>query len=228
MSPDPVSLEGFRGMARLFPLPDLVLFPSVVQPLHIFEPRYRQMLADALDDDRLLALVLLRPGFEAEYHDRPPIHSIACLGRIFNEQRLGDGRFNLLLHGLRRIRIDHELPPDQPYRMARVELLDEEPMTSAADEARLRGEMRRQLPPLLQAHGGAIDQAEKLLESDMPLGMLCDVFSFALPLDPEWKQQLLEELHPGRRAASLLAGLGELVPPPQGEGRRFPPDFSSN
>src|SRR6266702_3000213 len=125
MTEEQVSLKNFRGTARLFPLPNLVLFPSVIQPLHIFEPRYRQMMADALDDDRLLAMVLLRPGFEEEYDRRPPIHTIACLGRIFNEERLQDGRYNLLLHGLRRVRIEDELPADRLYRQARVLLLED-------------------------------------------------------------------------------------------------------
>src|SRR5207244_6338201 len=109
-------LDGFRGVARLFPLPDLVLFPAVFQPLHIFEPRYRQMMADALEDERLLALVLLRPGWEENYNDRPPIHPVAVIGVISNEERLANGKYNLVLHRLRRVRIVEELPPDNPSR----------------------------------------------------------------------------------------------------------------
>src|SRR5205085_1976564 len=95
-------LKQFSGMARLFPLPNVVLFPQVVQPLHIFEPRYREMTADALADDRLIAMALLQPGWEADYEGRPPIHPICCLGRIFAEKHLPDGRYNLLLRGLTR------------------------------------------------------------------------------------------------------------------------------
>src|SRR5437762_11320055 len=128
MTEEQVSLKNFRGTARLFPLPNLVLFPSVIQPLHIFEPRYRQMMADALDDDRLMALVLLRPGWEEDYHKRPPVHAVACLGRIFQEQRLADGRYNLLLQGLARARVVAEVPSPRLYRVARLELLaDAEP-----------------------------------------------------------------------------------------------------
>src|SRR5262245_20349927 len=97
MKAELLSLEGFAGLARLFPLPNLVLFPHVIQPLHIFEPRYRQLLADALVDDRLMAMALLQPGWEKDYHQRPPIHPVVCLGRIFKEEKLADGRYNLLL-----------------------------------------------------------------------------------------------------------------------------------
>jgi Lon protease-like protein len=227
MSDDLQSLDDFRGIARLFPLPDLVLFPAVVQPLHIFESRYRQMMADALEGDRLLAMVLLRPGWEDDYHQRPPVHPVACLGRIFNEQRLAGGKYNLLLHGLRRIRITSELPPDRPFREAHVQLLEDVPCT-AAQEVQLRADMESVLPPFLAAHGGATAQARKLLESELPLGTLCDIFCSALPLESAFKQQLLEELSVRRRLRRLLGLLRDLGPPQPSEQRRFPPDFSVN
>src|SRR5437588_601321 len=108
-------LDDFTGTARLFPLPNLVLFPSVIQPLHIFEPRYRALMGDALADDRLMALALLRPGWEEDYHKAPTIYPVVCLGRIFQEERLADGRYNLLLHGLSPARA----PPARPAADAR-------------------------------------------------------------------------------------------------------------
>jgi Lon protease-like protein len=228
MSDDLQSLDDFRGIARLFPLPNVVLFPSVVQPLHIFEPRYRAMMADALEGDRLLAMALLKPGYEEDYENRPPIHPVACLGRIFNEERLHDGRYNLLLHGLRRVHIDHELPPDRPFREARVRLLEDVPCATSAEEMQLRARMEKMLPAFLAAHGGASDQASKLLASELPLGTLCDIFTFALPLETAQKQQLLEELSVSRRAAVLLGQLDQLAPLPPQPDRRFPPDFSVN
>src|SRR5262245_36661305 len=123
MTDDSWVLKHFSGIARLFPLPNVVLFPHVVQPLHIFEPRYREMTADALADDRLIAPVLLRPGWEADYEGRPAVHPILCLGRIVAEQRTPDGRYNLLLRGLSRGRIIEETASEKLYRSARVELL---------------------------------------------------------------------------------------------------------
>src|SRR5271163_2101154 len=110
MNEDKAALQEFKGTARLFPLPNLVFFPHAMQPLHIFEPRYRQMTADALAGDRLIALVLPRPGWEADNTGRPALHPVACVGRILAEQRLSDGRYNILLRGLSRVRIIDEVP----------------------------------------------------------------------------------------------------------------------
>src|ERR1041384_4418581 len=101
------SPEDFSGKARLFPLPNLVLFPHVMQPLHIFEPRYRAMTADALASDRFIALVLPIPGDE-DPETPPALHSVGCLGRIVADQKLPDGRYNILLRGYARIRIVKE------------------------------------------------------------------------------------------------------------------------
>src|SRR6266545_6172021 len=110
MSDDLSPLADFAGTARLFPLPNLVFFPHVMQPLHIFEPRYRQMTADALAGDRLIAMALLRPGWEPDYEKVPPIYPVVCLGRIVADQRLEDGRYRLLLRGLSRAGIVEEVP----------------------------------------------------------------------------------------------------------------------
>ena len=97
--------EQFSGRARLFPLPNLVLFPHVMQPLHIFEERYVEMFRDAIDADRLIAMALLQPGWENDYEGRPPIAPVACLGRVVTWQSQEDSRYNLLLLGLRRVRV---------------------------------------------------------------------------------------------------------------------------
>jgi uncharacterized protein len=234
MRDDPTSLSDFSGTARLFPLPDLVLFPSVVQPLHIFESRYRQMMGDALAGDRLIALALLRPGWEEDYHQQPPIFPVVCLGRIFKEKRLADGRYNLLLHGLSRARIVEELNTDYPYRIARVELLTEGPDPTGAAGRELRERLGKQMERWLASRDAALDQLENLLKSGLTLGALCDIFSFALPFESELKQGLLEETDPGRRVEQLLTHLQTFAPPPgQSEladqtPRRFPPEFSSN
>src|SRR5687768_16067707 len=109
MNDDETALAEFTGVARLFPLPGLVFFPHAVQPLHIFEVRYRDLAADALAGDRLIAPVLLRPGWEENYDDRPAVHPVACLGRVIADQLLPDGRYNLVLRGLARVRIIEEL-----------------------------------------------------------------------------------------------------------------------
>src|SRR4026209_1458288 len=92
----------------LFPLPNVVLFPNVFLPLHIFEPRYREMTADALDADRMIGMVLLRPGGEGDYEGRPAVYPIGCSGVITHVERQPDGRYNLVLRGLDRFRIVEE------------------------------------------------------------------------------------------------------------------------
>src|SRR5205823_3865193 len=131
------SPESFSGRVRLFPLPNLVFFPHVMQPLHIFEPRYRRMTADALDGDGLIALAILQPDWEKDYEGKPAIYPVACVGKIVADQRLEDGRYNLLLRGLRRARVLRELADDKLYRRAEVALLSDVEV-SKADRQELR------------------------------------------------------------------------------------------
>src|SRR5262245_48241827 len=141
MNDDAQALANFPGTARLFPLPNLVLFPHVVQPLHVFEPRYRRMTADALAGDRLIALTLLKPGWEEEYDARPAVHPVACLGRVVADQLLSDGKYNLLLRGVSRVRLLGEVPDGRPYRTARAELLGDGPLPGLSEAKRLRKEL---------------------------------------------------------------------------------------
>jgi Lon protease-like protein len=230
MSDDLQALTNFHGSARLFPLPNLVLFPYAVQPLHIFESRYRQMTRDALAADRLIAMVLLCPGWEADYEGRPPLHPVACLGRILAEQRLDDGRYNLLLRGLRRVRIVEEVAGDALYRSARVDLLDEVPPPEGPRRKELRQRLARTVPPWFAGQAAVVVQLQKMVHSELDLGALCDILSFHLPLDVEFKQTLLATLEVEKRVRQLLHHLEGRKPPteePAAE-RRFPPDFSSN
>jgi Lon protease-like protein len=103
----------------LFPLPNLVFFPKTFLPLHIFEPRYRAMVKDASEDDRLIGMVLLKDGWEQDYEGTPPVHRIGCAGKIIALESLPDGRYNLMLHGSYRFRIESEAC-DKAYREAQV------------------------------------------------------------------------------------------------------------
>jgi hypothetical protein len=111
-------------LVPLFPLPNVVLFPDVPLPLHVFEPRYRALVTDALSSHRTIGMALLKPGYEADYHGRPPIYPIGCSGSIVREERFDDGRYNIVLHGRERFRIVEE-QQGAPYRLALVEPLSE-------------------------------------------------------------------------------------------------------
>ncbi len=225
MTDDQAALRGFGGIARLFPLPNLVLFPQVVQGLHVFEPRYRQMTADALAGDHLIALALLKKGWEEDYDDRPEVESVACLGRVIHHELLPDGRYNLRLRGIGRVRLVEEVPTDKLYRTARAELI---PDVVPEDLHRLLG-LRRQLAeavlPRFDPSGPAHKHLRELFQGELPLGALCDMLAYALPVELALKQQLLEEPHVDARAEILAHALQ--VPEPA-EGRKFPPDFSAN
>jgi uncharacterized protein len=223
-------LANFSGTARLFPLPNVVLFPQAIQPLHIFEPRYRSLTADALADDRCITLVLLQAGWETDYAGTPEICSVACLGQIVAEQRLPDGRYNLLLRGLSRVRIEREMPQVKAYRSAEVHLLEDVAIAKKNVRAELRGRLRRLLNAWLAGQKEARDQFRKLFRSDLALGALCDIVAFALPLEVAIKQQLLEELDVQRRVRLLMEHLGSSEPlnSVASSDRKFPPEFSAN
>jgi Lon protease-like protein len=227
MNEDLWSLENFSGEARLFPLPNLVLFPHVVQPLHVFEPRYRQLTADALAGDKLVTMALLRPGWEPDAAGLPPIFPVACLGRIIAHKELADGRSILLLRGLSRVRIVEETPAHKPYRVARVALMPDVSVLTL-DEART---MRQRLAELILARFQGSDadrvQLRDLFEGEMPLGGMCDVLSHQVPLAPERKQKLLDETDVAVRTRELIRAL-EAITPPRRVPRKYPVEFSAN
>jgi len=113
-----------RGTVPVFPLPDLVFFPHAALPLHIFEPRYRLMVEDALRGDRTIAMALFRPGWERGYDGNPDLFPLACAGIIEEEIRLPGGRFNIRLRGLARVEI-RSFVQESPYRIAAVRVLED-------------------------------------------------------------------------------------------------------
>src|SRR5688500_3983259 len=171
----------------IFPLPNAVLFPNVFMPLHIFEPRYRAMVSDALAGDRIIGMILLKPGFEADYEGRPPVYSVGCAGVITHAEAQPDGRYNIVLRGLEKYRIVSE-DESKPYRLAHVELLSE--MTPEADKAELRRH-RQRLEALLAA---AVERAgsEPRFPPAVPDEDLVNALAQYIELDPLERQALLE------------------------------------
>ncbi len=114
--------ETITTQIPIFPLPNVVFFPKTFLPLHIFEPRYRKMAKDSKSNDNLIGMALLKEGWEKQYHGNPDVHEIACVGKIQHIERLEDGRYNILLYGLSRVKI-LKLVQGKPYRMAQVKYL---------------------------------------------------------------------------------------------------------
>jgi Lon protease-like protein len=218
------ALRDFSGTARLFPLPNLVLFPHVIQGLHVFEARYRQMTADALAGDKLIAIVMLKSDADMEA-DRPAIESVACLGEIIWHEKLADGRYNLRLRGVARARIVEEVPADRLYRSARVELLPEVAPPDFAVLTQLRRDLAEAVLPRFVEDSPARQQLQELFDGDLPLGQVCDILSYALPLPVEMKQALLAEPNADRRSAAITDALRISA---ARADRPFPPPFSAN
>ncbi len=224
MSPA-ADLDRFDGIVRVFPLPNMVLFPGIDQCLHIFEYRYRQMTADALDGDGRIALALLAPDWEEQYDGRPAIEPVACLGRVVAYEVLEDGRYNLRIRGLARVRIDAELNvPEKMYRLARCTVLNEVTPDDLTEAAEGRAQLRAAVLSRFDADGNAHKQLTALFDSDAPLGHVCDQLAYGLPLPVELKQQLLAEPSVRIRAEILTHAFR---PPPRRD-RPFPPNFSNN
>lgn len=222
----------FSGTARLFPLPDFVLFPHVMHPLHIFEPRYREMVREALATDRLIATARLQPGWETEYDARPAVAPVACLGRIVTEHRLDDGRFNILLLGMRRVEIVREISSPSAFRTADVKILHDRVSKSDRDRRRsLRRELLRSFQGALPLGPEAKSTVSTLLQKHVPLGVLVDLIAFTVDLSSEFKQALLAETSVVARAEALLQVIAESKKParawPKALGE-FPPAFSAN
>src|ERR671918_3122754 len=171
----------------IFPLPNAVLFPNVFLPLHIFEPRYRAMVGDALSGDRIIGMVLLQPGYETEYEGRPPIFPVGCAGVMTHAERLDDGRFNIVLRGMERFRVAGE-DDCKPYRLAHVRALPEP--VPEADKPELRRQ-RHRLEALLAA---AMERSgsEPRFPPAVPDEDLVNALAQYLELDPLERQALLE------------------------------------
>jgi Lon protease-like protein len=186
----------------IFPLPNVVLFPNVFLPLHIFEPRYRAMVADALAGDRLIGMVLLQPGYQADYEGRPPVYPVGTAGVITHSELLPDGRFHIVLRGLEKFRIVDE-DASRPYRLARVEGLPE--MAGEGEREAVRHQ-RLKLEAVLRA---AVERAGS--EPRFPTAIsdedLVNALAQYLTLEPIERQALLERdgvLARARGLAELL------------------------
>jgi Lon protease-like protein len=192
----------------IFPLQDVMLFPNVSRPLLIFEPRYRAMVADALKGDRIIGMVLLRAGYEAEYEGRPPVYPIGCAGVITEFEQSPDGRYIIVLRGLVKFRVTGE-DQTRPYRLARVEAMPELP----SDEQRAALHRQRLRLTALLAEvvaPGSEPPSPALSDEELVNGI-----AQHLELDPVERQDLLERNGPLSRSQALIDLLEAKVTPPR-------------
>ena len=199
--PGPIAIP---SVIPLFPLPNVVFFPRTYLPLHIFEPRYRHMVRDAAASHRMIGMVLLKEGWESDYEGRPPIFPVGAVGRMVAVQNLSDGRFNILLQGLRRFEIQDEIGVE-PYRQGKIALKD-----FAPPEATLPPELRSDILKIVgnfllsQEDGMAL---ANFLKQPVDDEALVHNLSFGLDFTPLEKQFLLEAdtvVQQARRLLDLL------------------------
>lgn len=189
--PEPTSADAVETIP-LFPLPQVVLFPGALLPLHIFEPRYREMMESVLDRRGWIGMALLKPGWEREYYGSPPLFETLGVGEIVKHEKTDDGRFYLMLMGLSRGRIVEELD-GKPYREARVRMLRDEKDLSDATCDRILPALRG----ILQAVKDKIDWRLFPVPVDAPPSEIATMFINALCTacvsDPYVRQTLLEK-----------------------------------
>ncbi|MEO1583535.1 MAG: LON peptidase substrate-binding domain-containing protein [Planctomycetota bacterium] len=197
----------------LFPIGGMVMLPQQVVPLHIFEPRYRQMMSDVLDAAGQIAMAVFDgSGWQADYEGRPPLRPSVCVGQIMQHEKLADGRYNMILQGVCRARIVEELPesPTRQYREAMLEPVEREP----TDEGLLLHHREWLEAELGEGDLSRLSASEDLLEyvrnEDVPTSILMELLSFTLLDDSELRYSLLAEPDAAQRALLVRDDLERL------------------
>ncbi len=183
----------------IFPLPNAVLFPNVFMPLHIFEPRYCEMVRDSIANDRIIGMVLLKEGWNLHADPNPPIYSVGCAGIITHIESVNNERYNIVLRGFERFRVAQE-DQTRAYRLAEVDILPEK--VSADGRIQLDRD-KKKLERLLDQNQSRTSTDTKI-PLDMPTEDLINTLSQYLEFEPLEKQALLERLGPTERCSALV------------------------
>jgi uncharacterized protein len=195
----------------IFPLPNCVLLPGGLMPLHVFEPRYRELTRDCLAGHQLMGVARLRPGYESTYYGRPPVFEKCGVGRIICSEELPDGRFALLLRGIARVEIARELPSrGRNYRLVEARTIDD----ASCDPADAHVHHRRlillcdRLSELLEQGGSELRDLVRGFQSP---GACADAVAAALIMDADARQELLEARDPMIRLQRTLGYVSHLL-----------------
>jgi Lon protease-like protein len=192
----------------LFPLEDVMLFPGMSVPLHIFEPRYRAMVADALKGNRMIGMVELRPGYEADYERSPSIFPIGCAGVITDVETLPNGEYNIVLRAVTKFRVTRE-EASRPYRIAHVTAIPE--VLAEKDQAALRGQ-RQRLETLVAAARARIPLPQ--IPPGAPDAEVVNGLAQYAGIDPLDREHLLELDGVLSRATALVELLEKTIAAP--------------
>jgi len=195
-----INLDNFSGKAPIFPLSNVVLFPNVLLPLHIFEERYKKMVKDALDGEKIITMALLKPGWENQYYNNPNIFKVACMGRIVSSEYFDDGRSNIVLYGLKRVELVN-IEKGSPYRIANVKM--KEDMLDGNEEL-----YRKHLEDLVNKWNGIMGEEQKEhrieINTMLSLDKLTDTLAILIISSVFDRQSLLEESNTIKRAEKII------------------------
>jgi Lon protease-like protein len=189
----------------IFPLEDVMLFPDMSVPLHIYEPRYKTMIADALKGNHVIGMVLLRPGYEKDYERSPSVFQVGCAGVINEVEELPNGEYNIVLGALTKYRITRE-EASKPYRLAHVTAIAD--TTSETDKAALHAR-RQRLEALVQESGGRTGL--RGIPDGITDERLVNGISQLAHIDELDRERLLEQPNPLARAEALIAILEKAI-----------------
>jgi Lon protease-like protein len=212
MAADPIEARLAAALERmpLFPLPNVVLFPEASLRLHIFEDRYRAMTRDILTGDRFLAMGLIVESARPT-DDRPAVEPIAGVGEVIMAHELPDGRFNLVVRGHARVRIDRELPSDKPYRLVAATTLPDLPIADGGEVRDAEQSLRvliAQLADAIPEGGEPLRQIVAGLETP---AALANVAAAELIADLSLRQRLLETRDVGKRLERITAEIAVMT-----------------
>lgn len=206
---DDISLKHFSGVLPIFPLSNVVLFPHVILPLHIFEKRYQKLLIDSMSGEKLIGMAVLKPGWETKYEGNPEIYPSACVGKIIDHEPLANGRSNIMLLGLKRVRIQEIVNP-RPYRTAKVELIhDIQTSKSEKEMSAIRHKFFELYGEIVIEFAGSKRKYPTLSNLDMTFEQMIDILAASAGLRLKDQIYMLQEKRVDVRMEFLMQKMKE-------------------
>jgi len=200
---DAANLDNFSGVLPLFPLSSVVFFPNTLLPLHIFEPRYKEMVNTALNNEKIIGMALLKPGWESDYYRNPEVYDVIGMGRIVSSEELDDGKINIVLYGLKRAKII-EIIEELPYRQAHISIMENQYDTNNES-------FRSIIEEHINKWNLYLDEKQKAhrinVNTKLPLENLTDALASLIFPNVFDKQKLLEETNVQKRAEIIINDL---------------------
>jgi Lon protease-like protein len=178
-----------EDIVAVFPLPNVIFFPQTNLPLHIFEPRYCEMIRDTVENKQLIGMFLLQPGWQDDYYGNPPVYSVGCAGELIHVENLQEGKYNIILRGVNRIRAVETIQ-EYPYRKVRVHILPDRSSAEEKAEAAIKSKLLKDFRLFMKY---ADESQVEILDKEADLVQVVNSVAMTLQIDIEEKRRMLEE-----------------------------------